>query len=255
MNKEKILDNLSNEIQSCEMCDLAKSRHHALPGEGNNDARLMLIAQAPGEVENDQGHMFLGPSGKVLDRLLDQAGILRTQLYMTNLIKCHLPKNRKPKHDEIQACHTYLDQEIYVINPEFLIPLGHYATRYLLQKYHQSIPSKHKFYQLYGSILYIQNQKIYPIQHPAALLHDENIKDALEKNYQKLSVFTHHCKWFSVCPMKYYYNKGVLDRKWIELYCKGDWSSCVRFQKEEQNEFHEDWMLPNGKIDERLREE
>ena len=62
------------------------------------------------------------------------------------------------------------------------------------------------------------------------------------------------CKWFSVCPMKYFYEQGRLDRKWIEIYCKGNWESCVRYWKEEKGEYHPDNMLPDGSIDERLRE-
>mgnify|MGYP006288021079 CR=1 FL=1 len=253
MDKKQQLNQLKKQIQTCQRCRLADTRNHALPGEGNPNARLFLIAQAPGEVEDEKGTMFLGPSGKVLDNLLTIADVSRDQIYMTNLIKCHLPKNRKPKAEEIETCCRYLDREINIIKPAFLIPLGHYATRYLLQKYDQKIPSKHEFYKLYGSLLYLKEQKIYPVQHPAAPLHDESLKPILEKNYQKLSVFSQPCKWASVCPMKYYYEQGLLDKKWRELYCYGDWKSCNRYQKEEKNEYHEDWMLPDGSFDETLK--
>ncbi len=253
MGKKQQLNQLNQQIQTCQRCRLADTRKHALPGEGSPNARLFLIAQAPGEVEDENGNMFLGPSGKVLDNLLNAAGILREEIYMTNLIKCHLPKNRKPKGEEIQACHNYLDEEIRIIKPAFLIPMGHYATRYLLQKYDQKIPSKHEFYRLYGILLYIQKQKIYPVQHPAASLHDQSLKPILEKNYDKLSVFSHPCKWASSCPMKFYYEQGLLDERWRELYCYGDWESCIRYQKEERNEYHEDWMLPDGTLDNQLK--
>lgn len=62
------------------------------------------------------------------------------------------------------------------------------------------------------------------------------------------------CKWFPVCPMKRYYEKGKIDEKWIKNYCKGDWSNCVRFKKEERGEYHPDWMLPDGTIDDSLKE-
>ena len=61
------------------------------------------------------------------------------------------------------------------------------------------------------------------------------------------------CKWFPACPMKYYYEEGKLDKKWIELYCKGDWQRCIRYQMEERGDPHPDWMLPDGTIDERLQ--
>jgi DNA polymerase len=253
MNKKQQLTQLNKQIRTCQQCKLAETRTYALPGEGKTNARLFLIAQAPGEVEDNNGTMFLGPSGEVLDKLLDSANVSRDEIYMTNLIKCHLPKNRKPKQEEIQACHHYLDQEINIINPEFLIPLGHYATRYLLQKYNQKIPSKHDFYKLYGTLHYIHEQKIYPVQHPAAPLHEKSLQPVLEKNYHKLSVFSLPCKWAPTCPMKYYYEKGLLDRKWRELYCFGDWENCKRYQMEEQNNYHEDWMLPDGSFDETLK--
>jgi len=253
MDKKQQLDQLNKQIQTCQRCKLADTRNHALSGEGNPNARLFLIAQAPGEVEDNKGNMFLGPSGKVLDKLLSAADISRDEIYMTNLIKCHLPKNRKPQHDEIEACHQYLDQEINSIRPAFLIPMGHYATRYLLQKYDQKIPSKHEFYKLYGSLFYIQKQKIYPVQHPAAPLHDDSLQSVLEKNYNRLSVFSQPCKWAASCPMKHNYELGILDEKWRELYCFGDWKSCIRYQKEEKNEYHEDWMLPDGTLDKRLK--
>jgi uracil-DNA glycosylase len=253
MDKKQKLSQLNSQIRSCQQCSLAKTRKHTLSGEGNLDARLFLIAQAPGKVEDERGRMFIGPSGKVLNRLLDDTAVSRNEIYMTNLIKCHLPKNRKPKLEEIQACSHYLDQEINSINPEFLIPLGHYATRYILQKYSQKIPSKHDFFKLYGKLIYVHQQKIYPVQHPAALLHDGALQPVLEKNYHKLSIFLQPCIWASVCPIKYYERQGVIDKKWRALYCYGDWERCVRFQMEKQDKYHEDWMLPDGTFDEQLK--
>ena len=85
---------LNAEIKSCIKCRLSQTRHNPLCGEGSLKARLLLIAQAPGKVEDTEGRMFLGPSGKVLDDLLDAAGVKRDEIYMTNLVKCILPKFR-----------------------------------------------------------------------------------------------------------------------------------------------------------------
>ena len=95
----------------------------------------MLIAQAPGGNEDREGKMFIGPSGKVLDELLAEIDIQREEIYITNLIKCMLPKNRKPKSDEIAACSPYLEREMELIGPRILAPLGYYATRFVLGKY------------------------------------------------------------------------------------------------------------------------
>ncbi|MEA2055276.1 MAG: uracil-DNA glycosylase [Candidatus Thermoplasmatota archaeon] len=243
---------LSAEISRCNKCRLSETRINALCGEGNLDTKIMLVAQAPGENEDREGKMFIGPSGKVLDELLRVSDVERDSLYMTNLIKCMLPKYRKPKQDEIDICSGYLDKEIKLINPEVLVPLGHYATKYIFEKYSLPLPSKQEFYTIYGKLFRTDNRKILPLQHPAAMLYHPHIKNEMKKNYHKLNVLLNDCKWYPLCPMKKFYEEGKLDRKWIELYCKGDWESCIRYQMEENGEPHLDWMLPNGTIDEKL---
>lgn len=244
---------LNTKIKKCTKCRLSDTRIHALCGEGNLHAKFMLIAQAPGENEDRKGIMFIGPSGKVLDELLRICTIDREELYMTNLIKCMLPKNRKPKQDEIDTCSGYLDREMELVNPEILIPLGYYATTYIFKKYSLPLPSKQEFYTLYGRLFLSDTRKIFPLQHPAAVLHNSSIEKILIKNYRKLNVLFKYCKWHPTCPMKRFYEEGILDRKWIELYCKGDWESCIRYEMEESGKPHPDWMLPDGTIDGKLR--
>ncbi|MFP3869896.1 MAG: uracil-DNA glycosylase, partial [Syntrophobacteria bacterium] len=130
-SRQEAFDELKKNIAGCKRCRLHLSRTHALRGEGNLHPRLMLIAQAPGDKEDREGKMFIGPSGKVLNELLTEAGISRDEVYMTNLIKCRLPKDRRPKQDEIQACSLFLAREIALVTPQFLVPLGYYATRYV----------------------------------------------------------------------------------------------------------------------------
>ena len=245
------MEELNREIRSCRGCRLAETRTNALCGEGNLRARLMLVAQAPGENEDREGKMFIGPSGRVLNELLKEAGIAREEVYMTNLVKCKLPGYRRPKPDEIQACSRYLDREIELVNPAVIVPLGYYATRYIFEKYGLYLPAKSEFHQVYGRLL-LGERKVFPLQHPAALLYDESAREKLVKNYLKLKVLSRDCKWYSVCPMKWFYESGRLGRRWIELYCKGDWESCTRYQMEEKGEPHPDWMLPDGSLDESL---
>lgn len=118
------IEKFNKEIKKCSRCRLSETRINALCGEGNINAKLMLIAQAPGENEDREGKMFIGSSGKVLDELFKKANIDRKEIYMTNLIKCMLPKYRRPKQDEIEICSKYLDKEIALINPKTLVPLG-----------------------------------------------------------------------------------------------------------------------------------
>jgi len=246
------IEELNRMIKRCTKCILSKTRIHAICGEGNPNAKLMLIAQAPGIEEDKEGRMFIGPSGKVLDKLLEQSQIERNKLYMTNLVKCILPKYRKPKQEEIERCGQYLDNEIELVDPTLIVPLGHYSTKYVFKKYGLSLPSKQEFYTVYGNLFLAYDQKILPLQHPAAVLHNPSIKDVMVTNYSKLYVLSTECKWYPVCPMKLFYENGLLESKWIELYCKGDWESCVRYHLEESGESHPDWMLPDGTIDEKL---
>ena len=130
--------------------------------------------------------------------------------------------------------------------------MGYYATKYLLEKYKLEIPSKQDFYRLYGKLFLTNYKKIIPLQHPAAVIHNPNIKVILEENYRKLYVLSMDCKWNNNCPMKRYYENGLLNKRWIELYCKVDWEKCIRYNMEENCEPHLDHMLPDGTIDEEL---
>ncbi|MCK4664262.1 MAG: uracil-DNA glycosylase [Bacteroidales bacterium] len=244
------ISDLNKEIQKCEKCKLYKTRINILTGEGNLNAKLMFIAQAPGENEDKMGKMFIGPSGKVLDELFKDASILRQEIYMTNLIKCMLPKNRKPKQDEIKTCSQYLEKEIELINPKVIAPLGYYATKYILNKYKIDMPQVKS--EAFGKLFLVNNVKIFPLSHPASLIYNKSFKSKMVNDYKKLKILTQDCKWYPTCPMKHFYENGKLDKKWIENYCKGNWQDCIRFFKEENNIYHPDNMLPNGEINENL---
>ncbi|MCF7910967.1 MAG: uracil-DNA glycosylase [Candidatus Cloacimonetes bacterium] len=240
---------LNSGIVKCRKCHLAESRLHALPGEGDIKSKFFLVALSPGEQEDREGSMFIGPSGQVLDRLLKSANVERDSLYISNLIKCNLPQNRKPKLLEIEACHQYLDEELELIKPEFIIPLGFYASRYILEKYRADPPSaKVDFRPLYGKLIYAYGQKIFPLPHPASLLYNPDYYPQTQEKYNKLHTFIHPCKWYNYCPMKRFYQQGRLERKWIELYCHGDWQACRRYQMEENHQYHPDNMLADGSI-------
>jgi len=243
---------LNEEIKNCRKCSLWETRTNVLCGEGKLNAKLMLIAQAPGEQEDRAGRMFIGPSGKVLDELLKSANLNREEFYMTNLIKCMLPKYRRPKENEIEKCSQYLNKEIELVNPKVLVSLGYYATRYIFRRYTLPLSSKKDFYTVYGKLFFSRGQKILPLSHPAALLYNPSFKEKIIKDYRKMKVLLEDCKWYPVCPMKRFYEEGMIDEKWVELYCKGDWESCIRYQMEERGKPHPDLMLPDGSIDERL---
>ncbi len=179
----KGIENLNIEIRKCNRCRLFQTRTNALCGEGSLDSKIMLIAQAPGENEDREGRMFIGPSGKVLDELLVAAGINRKEVYMTNLVKCMLPKYRKPIPEEIQTCGKYLDKEIELIDPEVLAPLGYYATKYVFERYggNNKLPS-----DLWGTLFRLNAKNVFPLRHPASLLYNPALKPEMIKTYKKL---------------------------------------------------------------------
>jgi DNA polymerase len=188
------IKDLNEEIRKCKKCRLSETRINAVYGEGNLNAKLMLIAQAPGENEDREGRMFIGPSGKVLDGLLGKANIHRSEIYMTNLIKCTLPRYRRPKSDEVEICSKYLDKEIELINPRVIAPLGYHATKYIFEKYALCLPSKPEFHKVYGKVFLTESRKILPLKHPATILYNDSIKEEMIKNYRKMKVILTDCK-------------------------------------------------------------
>ena len=183
------LSDLNEQIRVCGRCRLSRTRVHVLCGEGNPRARLMLVAQAPGQKEDLEGTMFVGPSGKVLDDLLGPAGVQRSEIYMTNLVKCFLPRYRKPKADEIEACRGYLDAEIELVDPAVIAPLGYFAIRYLLLKYELFMPKKSEFETIIGRLFPAGGRRIYPLRHPSALLHNRSLFEGMESTYKELTNF------------------------------------------------------------------
>jgi len=189
-SKDHRFRRLNQEIRNCQRCRLAESRTYALCGEGDTNARLMLIAQAPGDTEDQENRMFIGPSGGVLDILLSTAGVSRDALYMTNLVKCRLPDYRRPKQDEIEACSDYLDREISLVDPEVLVPLGYYATRHMLRSMNHSDPeSRSDIAELFGTIIPTERGQLYPLPHPASLIYHEDYWPVTQERYRKLKEF------------------------------------------------------------------
>ena len=174
---------LQQQVRGCTACGLAATRQQAVCGEGNFRSKVMVIAQAPGELENKAGRMFVGPSGKIFRQLLTKSRIGTDEIYMTNLIKCYIPKCRRPSSREIAECSKYLEQEIALVNPKLIVPLGFHATRYILMRFDLDRPASKDYHTLFGKLIELDDQLIYPLRHPTALLFNTEKKDLMEKNY------------------------------------------------------------------------
>ncbi len=181
----ELLDEVVAEVRDCRKCRLWKQAKNPVPGEGNPEARLMLIGEGPGYQEDVKGRPFVGRAGKLLDSLLSGIGFGREEVYITNIVKHRPPQNRAPKEDEISACSPYLDRQIRIINPEIIVTLGNHSTGYILSKINVEFGGitgvRGKVFEgkLFGIPL-----KIMPTFHPAAALYNPAYLSSLEEDFR-----------------------------------------------------------------------
>ena len=161
--KNELLEIVKEELKDCRRCKLYKERNHIVFGEGNEDARLMLIGEAPGHEEDLQGRPFVGAAGHLLDNMLKAINLSRREVYIANIVKCRPPQNRKPERDEIEACKPFLLKQIDIIKPSIICTLGSIATQTLLE-------TKTPITKLRGHIYDFSGIKLIPTFHPAYLL-------------------------------------------------------------------------------------
>jgi uracil-DNA glycosylase family 4 len=172
------LSELSKEIAVCRCCDLYKNATHAVPGEGPEDADIMFIGEAPGVNEDQQGRPFVGASGKFLDQLFASIGLSREQVFIANVVKHRPPENREPLPSEIAACKCWLDHQIKIIKPRMIVTLGrHSMARFFPNK---TISKIHGTAEERDGVIY------FAMYHPAAALHQGNLRGEIEKDMLKI---------------------------------------------------------------------
>ena len=184
MKKIQKIRALYDQIKDCKQCPLSSGRIHAIPGEGDVNSRIFFIAQAPGKVEDKYGRMFLGPTGKVVDELFHEIQLKRNEVYMTNLIKCKLPKNRKPKQEEIELCSKYLVKEIEIVQPDIIIPMGYHASKFIFAHYcdKDMLPP-----DIVGKLFFFHGFKVYPLWHPTSIIYNPSIEPTMIGYLKKIS--------------------------------------------------------------------
>ena len=186
----KNIDTLKESISSCTRCSLHKTRIKPVLPEGSPRSGIMMIAQSPGKVENVTGRMFTGPTGKVFDELLSDAGVQRNDFYLTNLIKCMLVKSRDPSREQWDACTPFLIKEIELIKPKVIVSLGFQATKFILTYLNIPRPPGKNYRVLFGNFIKTEKYLILPLRHPTALLFDPKKKEVMTENYRKLKELT-----------------------------------------------------------------
>ena len=172
------LSKLCEEIALCQLCEIARYRTKTVPGEGAEDAEIMFIGEAPGWHEDQQGRPFVGPAGQYLDQLLALIGLKRQQVYIANVIKCRPMENRDPLPSEILNCRKWLERQIEVIQPKMIVTLGRYSMAMLFPG--KSISKIHGTAQKRDNVVY------YAMYHPAAALHQQSLRQAIEADMLKI---------------------------------------------------------------------
>ena len=178
MKAEETLAQVAREVSECTRCALQASRKKAVPGEGPARAEIMFIGEGPGFHENEQGRPFVGAAGQFLDQLLSQAGVTRSQVYITNVVKCRPPGNRDPMPEELTACDYHLQRQIEAINPSIIVTLG----RFSMGKF---MPGA-KISAVHGQMRRIGDRYVIAMFHPAAALHQASLKPAILADFAKL---------------------------------------------------------------------
>lgn len=172
------LSELHKQILACPDCVLAKSRTRVVPGEGPENAEIMFIGEAPGWHEDQQGRPFVGPAGQYLDDLLKSINIKRGSVFITNIVKCRPPQNRDPLPGEIQACRKHLDQQLLTIHPAVIVTLGRHSLARFFPG--ETIGKVHGTSRKGNSAVY------FAMYHPAAALHQANLRKTIEADILKL---------------------------------------------------------------------
>ena len=178
MKPAEELEQVAKESRVCTKCELQYSRKLAVPGEGPANADIMFIGEGPGFHENEQGRPFVGAAGKLLDDLLAKINMKRSDVFITNIVKCRPPGNRDPQPDEIQSCSDYLDRQIEAIKPKVIVTLGRHSLGRFL-------PNA-KISEIHGQAKRVKGWLVVAMYHPAAGLHQRSLMAAIEQDFKRL---------------------------------------------------------------------
>lgn len=178
MSAEELLREVAVEVSTCSKCNLCKGRTKAVPGEGVSTARVLFIGEGPGFHEDRQGRPFVGPAGQFLDELLASINLKRSDVFITNVVKCRPPNNRDPLPEEIAACNDYLDRQIAALQPRVIVTLG----RFSMAKFFGS----EKISAIHGRARKKDGFICIAMYHPAAGLHQNSLKDVIREDFKKI---------------------------------------------------------------------
>ncbi len=178
MKKKLALELIQQNVKICKKCNLCSTRKNAVPGEGNVNADIVFIGEAPGKNEDLHGRPFVGVAGKKLDDALENSGLARNDVYITNIVKCKPPKNRIPNYEEKTMCSNYLEHELSIINPKIICLLGNTAFNTILEG--NEISKNH------GKLIYKEKRTYFVTFHPAAIIYNQKLEKVFKNDIKKL---------------------------------------------------------------------
>lgn len=174
----KKLELVKQNVIECTKCDLCKTRTNSVPGKGNFKSDVIIVGEAPGKNEDEKGEPFIGIAGKKLSKALEDAGISREDVYITNIVKCRPPKNRVPTTVERSTCQDYLKQEIAIIKPKIICVLGNTAFNSLL--------GGSEIIKFRGKLVKKDKQLYFLTVHPAATIYNQKLVKVLKNDIVKM---------------------------------------------------------------------
>jgi DNA polymerase len=189
MKKEKEIGIINSSIKKCMKCILYKTRKNPVFGYGSIDAKIFFIGEAPGRSEDLQGLPFVGRAGRLFDELLQSIGLIREEVFISNILKCRPPKNRNPLKNEIEECKGYLEKQIRIIKPKIIVPLGNFASTFIFEKYDLK---NDKISNIHGKVFKTFNNKnliIIPLFHPAVAIYNPNKKSILINDFEVIKKY------------------------------------------------------------------
>ena len=174
------LDQIAEEIRGHRPCgfECCEAATSLVPGEGPEDAQIVVVGEAPGASEDKAGRPFVGSSGRRLDELLGMAGLRREDVFITNVVKGRPPGNRDPKADEVAHSWPWLEAQLAAIEPELVVPLGRHALRRFAPEL--------KIGEVHGRPVEVDGRRLFPLYHPAAALHNQSLRATLEEDARRL---------------------------------------------------------------------
>lgn len=179
MTKEEALAEVAKRISACGSCRYAPNQN-PVPGEGNPNAEIMFIGEAPGAKENETGRPFVGAAGKFLEEMLNSIGLERADVFIANVIKYQPPGNRDPLPEEIRLQLPFLQKQIAIIRPRLICFLGRHAMTAVLPDLGQTIS------QIHGQLIEVGTQAYLPLYHPAAALYNGSMRQTLLDDFAKI---------------------------------------------------------------------